>query len=254
MALECGLLVKRVARGVAVLDVRGVVAAAKLLGVSALGAVPVRVPATFCAKLPCFKAAAFAAFLEGRNKQTGPISRKTIHSLTGLPERTQRAMAKRGRIRATSNFAKSNIGAGDSKFVEGAGDYRPGAFVIDDGKRKVLAWHLPNSYSTPFKRSPRGALRRTNSLLRYGLLISELRATDGKELQRFSEPQAPKSAKLHRIFWNDRERAEKQREKIEGGRPSAFSEEPRERYFKTRWATRAGARVWQLVKGSNATT
>lgn len=234
MALELGMMTAGELHSEKVLKLASLERLARRYGgqLSTLGAVPVMVPARMCASLVDFKAACWGAFLEGRNKQLGPISRDKLEEITQVPRRTQHDMERRAGVRVRANFARSRVPAEDPNFVEGAREYRPGAFVINHGKRQDLAWHMPNSYSA-FRRGRRGMMRKINGLLKYDLLNS-----GGRVAER---------ARPARIFWNDREHAERQREKPEGGRPE-MAGKLSERYFRTSWTTRNGAGIWQLVQ------
>lgn len=115
------------------------------------------------------RAAFYGCFHGGRESK--PISRDTLRSVTGLAERTQRAYDRVAKIKRQPNIA---IGEGHSqeKAQERAWSKGRAVFHFIDTKglhgrvgREYVAWHLPNSYQTAYQRRSRGSRKRLNRKL-----------------------------------------------------------------------------------------
>ena len=115
------------------------------------------------------RAAFYGCFHGGRESK--PISRDTLRSVTGLADRTQRVYDRVAKIKRQRNIA---IGEGYSqeKAQERAWSKGRTVFHFIDTKglqgrvgREYVAWHLPNSYQTTYQRRSRGSRKRLNRKL-----------------------------------------------------------------------------------------
>jgi hypothetical protein len=131
---------------------------------------PVALPTqAFLGGIQAVRAAFYGCFHGGRDSK--PISRDTLRSVTGLAERTQRAYDLVAKIKRQRNIA---IGEGYSqeKAQERAWLKGRAVFHFIDAKglqgrvgREYVAWHLPNSYQTIYQRRSRGSRKRLNRKL-----------------------------------------------------------------------------------------
>jgi hypothetical protein len=132
---------------------------------------PVALPTqAFLGGIQAVRAAFYGCFHGGRDSK--PISRDTLRSVTGLAERTQRAYDRVAKIKRQRNIA---IGEGYSqeKAQERAWSKGRAVFHFIDTKglqgrvgREYVAWHLPNSYQTTYQRRSRGSRKRLNRKLK----------------------------------------------------------------------------------------
>ena len=116
------------------------------------------------------RAAFYAAFHSGRESK--PISRETLESVSGIAQRTQRTydhIAGVGRQR--------NVAIGERYTPENAQEraWQHGRAVFHfvdahgrQGRRNgtYVAWHLPNSYEATYHRRSRGSRKRLNRRLK----------------------------------------------------------------------------------------
>jgi len=141
------------------------------LDVERLTGKPVALPVkTITIGIGDFKAHLYGAWHSGR-KTNNPISREVQHSITSIPERTQRHYCKVAGIRRQTNIAIGN--KTNPEEVEKLAWQRGRAtfeFVDHQGRQgrkgtTYIAWHLPNSYTGPHQQSPNGRMRKINRKL-----------------------------------------------------------------------------------------
>lgn len=158
---------------------RSVPKAAAALGISALAAAPVLLPARHLRqKIGAVRAHFYASFHSSRVKttrsgqaQASPIARITLEKLSLVTRHTQRRYEKTAGIRRQTNIA---VGAPPTPTEEQARASQHGhaLFHFTDHRGKVgragqtyLAWQLPNSYSGPHAQRAPGQRRRLNRQL-----------------------------------------------------------------------------------------
>ncbi len=140
------------------------------LGITKLSGRPVKVPVSqLVANLRSAKAHLYTTFHSGR--RSTPISRTTLSTTTGVPERTQRTYDALTHIARQSNIAvgaAATTAARHEHFAQ-----RPGAFELIDHKGKqgpagtrYQAWRLPNSYGNVHDVCQTGHQKRINRRLR----------------------------------------------------------------------------------------
>lgn len=115
------------------------------------------------------RAAFYGCFHGGRDSK--PISRDTLRSVTGLAERTQRSYDRVAKIKRQRNMAigeqYSQEKAQERAWLKGRAVFH---FIDTKGLqgragREYVAWHLPNSYQTTYQRRSRGSRKRLNRKL-----------------------------------------------------------------------------------------
>ncbi|MGB1251339.1 MAG: hypothetical protein ACPG8W_12030 [Candidatus Promineifilaceae bacterium] len=113
----------------------------------------------------------FAAYHSGR-RNSMPISRATLHSFSGVAERTQRKYDRVAKTTRKDNFA---VGVQYSAELRQGHAYkrRYGGFIFTDrqgtqGKvgQKYFAWRLPNSYQGIHQTESHGRQKKINSQLK----------------------------------------------------------------------------------------
>ncbi|MBK9054651.1 MAG: hypothetical protein IPL78_28210 [Chloroflexi bacterium] len=149
----------------------GAARVAAALGVSRLTGQPVQLPlAALTQTLKACKAHLYAAWHSGR-KNHQPISRQVQRTLTGIPERTQRAYGRLTPLQVHTNIA---IGAEATPTAIEECAWRQGqaTFVLHDRQgqqgrpgQHYLAWQLPNSYIGPHPLTPKGRQKKINRQL-----------------------------------------------------------------------------------------
>ncbi len=151
---------------------RSVAKTAAALDVWQLKSQPVAIPVNALLQgMGQVRAHLYASFHSGRAdeaKQARPIARETITAISHINERTQRLYEERAQVRKKRNFA---IGPQTSDLAEEQIAWRHGraAFQLkdQDGRhgrkgKTYLAWQLPNSYTGPHAKLPRGRQKRIN--------------------------------------------------------------------------------------------
>ena len=141
-------------------------------GVEHLTGRPVRVLlSSICSDVRTLRAHLYASFHSGRNN-AAPISRLSLETATGVPERTQRVYDQVAGIERQSNIAVGAVVSAENRQQHYA--QRPGAFELTDknGKqgdigKRYLAWRLPNSYSAIHPHTNTGSVKRTNRNIRH---------------------------------------------------------------------------------------
>jgi hypothetical protein len=116
----------------------------------------------------------YASFHSSRGKgdtEASPIARETLTRISRVPQRTQRFYEQRANVKTKRNFA---IGPAASDLESETLTWRHGAAVFQlndpDGwhgrkNRTYLAWQLPNNYTGPHAKQPRGRMKRINQEL-----------------------------------------------------------------------------------------
>jgi hypothetical protein len=147
---------------------RSVPKTAHNLGITRLGGRPVDVPvAVLTQGIGHFRAHLYAAFHSGRRKAK-PISRASLTKISHVSPRSQQNYEKRAEVQKQKNYA---IGSPlhNKQAREEAWQQGSAAFKWDDcqgifgtPQRAHMAWQLPNSYTGPHKRRPRGRQREFN--------------------------------------------------------------------------------------------
>lgn len=116
------------------------------------------------------KAHFYASFHSSR-KHSSPISRETLHRLSGVPDRTQRVYDKKAGVRRQRNLAVGSpltaVQLQQCAWEKGAATF---VFVDHAGRQgtagtRYVAWQLPNSYYGHHARLGKGKLRRINRRL-----------------------------------------------------------------------------------------
>ena len=196
---------------------------------------PVKVPASVLGKLKTWRAACWAAWLEGRPGRHGPMTRAKQAAVSGLPERTQREYEQAGGVVSVQR----NIAVSTMPYSPELVNYlrcdggRPGAFRVGHN----IGWTLPNSYSTEYERAKRGMTKRVNKVLSDGLLNY-----------------GDTGSRRQRLFWGDANNAEsaiKRMAKDTPGQPSGDAM-PGELYARRiagrEFNSRAGAAAWAVIQ------
>jgi hypothetical protein len=118
-----------------------------------------------------FKAHLYAAWHSGR-KHNNPISRQTQATITSIPKRTQRHYCQVAGVERQSNIAIGGHYNPDSA-KEAAWQRGRAVFEFVDtkgqqGKKngRYLAWHLPNTYSSPHQQAAKGRMKKINRRLK----------------------------------------------------------------------------------------
>lgn len=131
---------------------------------------PVELPiSALLGGIQAVRAAFYATFHGGRDSK--PISRETLESLSGIPGRTQ---LEYDRVALVER--RRNIAIGERHTAENAQEraWRHGRaafhFIDTEGRqgragREYVAWHLPNSYRADYQRRSRGSRKRLNRKL-----------------------------------------------------------------------------------------
>ncbi|MCA9917709.1 MAG: hypothetical protein KC445_07150, partial [Anaerolineales bacterium] len=134
----------------------------------------------------------YASFHSGR--EAAPISRQTLHTVTSVPERTQRLYDDVAQIKSQTNLA---IGEKHSPFNQEERYWQQGSgvfhFLDTNGQQgaangEYLAWQLPNSYQGPHQ--PHG--QRSRKRLNQQLADLRKKVAEGND-----------KSKIGRVFWSD---------------------------------------------------
>jgi hypothetical protein len=152
---------------------RSVAKVAAALGVERLAGAPVALPLDVLTQgIGVVRAHLYASFHSGRtNMKTGtggPISRQTLQSISNVSRRSQQMYERRTRVHARRNDAIGPV-VGPLAKQEQAWQCGPALYQLVDHhgrygrpKASYLAWQLPNSYTGPHQRLPRGRQKRIN--------------------------------------------------------------------------------------------
>lgn len=151
---------------------RSMVKVAAALGLTHLSGHPVTLPARLLTRpIGEVKAHFYASFHSGRNHEHQPIARATLAQLSGLSPQTQRHYEKRAGVRPQSNYALGEIVTPEYQ-EDRSWQQGNGTFIFNDvnglqgaAGTRYLAWQLPNEYSGPHLRQPKGRQKRLNRRL-----------------------------------------------------------------------------------------
>lgn len=151
---------------------RGAARVAIASGLRKMAGKPILLPTKILfARLAEVKAAFFAA-IHQRPADASPISRHTLHHLTGVSPRTQRHYDRLSHAKKQTTYA---LGAEVSAESHQNAAYHHGnaTFIFTDHRgrhgaagRKYSAWQLPNRYSAPYQSAANGRRRKINQQLR----------------------------------------------------------------------------------------
>lgn len=210
--------------------VKGAHRIAYTLGSGLLQGFPVALPTqAFLGGIQAVRAAFYGCFHGGRDSK--PISRDTLRSVTGLAERTQRAYDRVAKIKRQRNIAVGE-GYSQDKAQERAWLKGRAVFHFVDAKglqgrvgREYVAWHLPNSYQTTYQRRSRGSRKRLNRKLN-DLLTKGI--TGNTE------------AAVEKVFFPTGALAVRR-----------YNRDPEiDAYWQQEQATRAGSEIWRVITAS----
>ncbi|MCL4864064.1 MAG: hypothetical protein KJZ93_31945, partial [Caldilineaceae bacterium] len=161
------------------------------------------------------RAAFYATFHGGRDSK--PISRDTLESLSGIPGRTQLEYDRVARVERTSNIA-----IGERHTAENAQEraWRQGRaafhFIDTEGRqgragREYIAWHLPNNYRADYQRRSRGSRKRLNRKLA-DLVKKGIPGNDDQAVEKLFFPTGALAARQYNrspeqdTYWQQQER------------------------------------------------
>ena len=139
------------------------------LGIEKISGTPIMLPLTILTQnIRIVRAHLYSSFHSSRH--SAPISRKTLTTITGVPERTQREYDRLSNTTIESNIAIGGVFSAEAQQTE---HYtRPGVFHFTDKQGKqgtfnqcYLAWRLPNNYQSVHKTANRGRQRKINRWL-----------------------------------------------------------------------------------------
>ena len=205
---------------------RGAHRVAHALDIEKLQGFPVELPIeSLLGGIQVVRATFYAAFHSGRESK--PISRDTLHTLTGLAPRTQLDYDRLAHVGRQRNMAIGDrhtpAALQERAWQRGRGVFR---FVDVKGKQgrpggEYVAWHLPNSYEGPHSRRSRGSRKRLNRKLA-DLVNEGIPGNSGPPIER--------------VFWPDGAAAAK-----------GFNRAPAtDAYWQGR-PTRGAGRLWQVL-------
>jgi hypothetical protein len=190
---------------------------------------PVELPiSALLGGIQAVRAAFYATFHGGRDSK--PISRNTLESLSGIPGRTQLEYDRVARVERTRN-----ISIGDRHTAENAQEraWRHGRaafhFIDTEGRqgragREYVAWHLPNSYRADYQRRSRGSRKRLNRKLA-DLVKKGIPGNDDRAVEKLF---FPNGALASRQYNRDPEK---------------------DAYWRQEERTRAGGKLWRVMSG-----
>lgn len=149
---------------------------AQALGISRLTGRPVRLPVSaLTGTMGNTRAHLYAAFHSGRMQDTRearPISRHALAVLSGVGATSQRHYEEKTKVRTQANYAAGDVVDAENG-KERAWQVGRALFKLHDvngrhgqAGRVYWAWRLPNSYTGPHQRAPKGRQRRVNRELR----------------------------------------------------------------------------------------
>lgn len=174
------------------------------------------------------RAAFYAAFHGGRDSK--PISRETLESISGIPGRTQLEYDRVARVKRRRNIAigerHTNENAQERAWRHGRAAFH---FIDIEGRqgragREYVAWHLPNSYRADYQRRSRGSRKRLNRKLA-DLVKKGIPGNDERRVERC-------------FFANGALAARR------------YNRDPEhDAYWRQENPTRAGGRLWHVIAG-----
>ncbi len=177
------------------------------------------------------RAAFYAAFHGGRDSK--PISRETLESLSGIPGRTQLEYDRVARVERQRNIAigecYSQEHAQDRAWKQGRAVFH---FVDTEGRqgrkgREYVAWHLPNSYQTAYQLRSRGSRKRLNRKLA-DLVKKGIPGNDDRAIEKLFFPNGALAARQ-------------------------YNRDPElDAYWRQQNPTRAGDLLWHVIAGIEA--
>lgn len=177
------------------------------------------------------RAAFYACFHGGRDSK--PISRETLRTVSGIAERTQRDYDYLAQIKR-----QRNIAIGDRYFQENAQEraWQHGRatfhFIDTQGRqgragREYVAWHLPNSYRAAYQRRSRGSRKRLNRKLA-DLVKKGIPGNDEQVVERLFFPNGALAARR-------------------------YNRDPEQDvYWQQEQPVRTGAQLWRVIAGMEA--
>ena len=192
---------------------------------------PVELPiSALLGGIQAVRAAFYATFHGGRDSK--PISRETLESISGIPGRTQLEYDRVARVER-----RRNIAIGERHTAENAQEraWRHGRaafhFIDTEGwqgraGREYVAWHLPNSYRADYQRRSRGSRKRLNRKLA-DLVKKGIPGNDDRAVEK--------------LFFSTGALAAK--------RYNRCSE--RDAYWQQQERTRAGGGLWHVMPGAS---
>ncbi len=193
---------------------------------------PVALPTqAFLGGIQAVRAAFYATFHGGRDSK--PISRDTLESLSGIPGRTQLEYDRVARVERRRNIAVgerySQEHAQDRAWKQGRAVFH---FVDTEGRqghqgREYVAWHLPNSYQTAYQRRSRGSRKRLNRKLA-DLVKKGIPGNDDRAIEKLFFPNGALAARQ-------------------------YNRDPElDAYWRQQNPTRAGDLLWHVIAGIEA--
>ena len=190
---------------------------------------PVELPiSALLGGIQAVRAAFYATFHGGRDSK--PISRETLESISGIPGRTQLQYDRVARVERRRNIAigerYSQEHAQDRAWKQGRAVFH---FVDTEGRqgrqgREYVAWHLPNSYQTAYQRRSRGSRKRLNRKLA-DLVKKGIPGNDDRAIERLFFPNGALAARQ-------------------------YNRDPeRDAYWQQENPIRAGGMLWHVIAG-----
>ena len=162
---------------------------------------PVELPiSALLGGIQAVRAAFYATFHGGRDSK--PISRETLESLSGIPGRTQLEYDRVARVERRRNIAigerHTNENAQERAWRHGRAAFH---FIDTEGRqgragREYVAWHLPNSYQTAYQRRSRGSRKRLNRKLA-DLVKKGIPGNDGRAIEKLFFPNGALAARQY---------------------------------------------------------
>ena len=190
---------------------------------------PVELPiSVLLGGIQAVRAAFYATFHGGRDSK--PISRETLESLSGIPGRTQLEYDRVACVERRRNIAigerYSQEHAQDRAWKQGRAVFH---FVDTEGRqgrqgREYVAWHLPNSYQTAYQRRSRGSRKRLNRKLA-DLVKKGIPGNDDRAIEKLFFPNGALAARQ-------------------------YNRDPElDAYWRQENPTRAGGGLWHVIAG-----
>ena len=190
---------------------------------------PVELPiSALLGGIQAVRAAFYATFHGGRDSK--PISRETLESLSGIPGRTQLEYDRVAHVER-----RRNIAIGERHTAENTQEraWRHGRaafhFIDTEGRqgragREYVAWHLPNSYRADYQRRSRGSRKRLNRKLA-DLVKKGIPGNDDQAIEKLFFPTGALAARQ-------------------------YNRDPEcDAYWLQENPTRAGGGLWQVIAG-----
>jgi hypothetical protein len=175
------------------------------------------------------RAAFYAAFHGGRDSK--PISRDTLHELSGVPSRTQLEYERVAHVERSRNVAigerYTTENLQERAWHHGRAVFR---FVDKRGRQgraggEYVAWNLPNSYRTEYQRRSRGGRKRINRKLA-DLLKKGIAGNDERAVEKLFFPNGALAVRR-------------------------YNRDPEcDAYWQREQTTRSGKRIWCVIPGN----